>query len=156
MKCAAVDCSNELPPNNGPGRKRVWCSDRCRRKQYAGTCVDCGALTNGHNGPGKASVRCVPCSNRVTGDERRIWTADAVALAIEEWAAEYGEPPRGTEWNPWQARYMGRDDWAQRFEAADGQWPSAMTVVRVFGSWSAGIAAAGFKPRSVGRRKATA
>jgi hypothetical protein len=38
--------------------------DRARKESYRGTCVDCGARTNGSNGRAKAAPRCFPCFNR--------------------------------------------------------------------------------------------
>jgi hypothetical protein len=54
-------CGGPLPTSH-PNRR--YCSEHCRRAQYDGVCVDCGARTDGHDGPGKASLRCVPCANR--------------------------------------------------------------------------------------------
>lgn len=48
-----------------PQGRRAYCSERCRREKYAGTCVDCGARTNGYAGPGRAHERCVKCANRL-------------------------------------------------------------------------------------------
>lgn len=95
-----------------------WCSDPdgtkrdARRAGYAGTCIDCGAPTDGSDGPGKASQRCSAC---VT------WTREAVILAFQTYFEEHGEPPRS------HTRGM----------------PESVTVRRRFGSWAAGLEAAG-------------
>jgi hypothetical protein len=92
-------CGGSLPTMHG---NRKFCSEHCRRKQYAGKCIDCGVATNGHDGPGKASDRCVTCANRHIIDigradmararakrERvqRLW---AEGLLMREIAAEMG------------------------------------------------------------------
>jgi hypothetical protein len=79
-------CGVPLPPKTWQGLDRVWCSERCRREQYAGTCIDCGARTNGHDGPGKASTRCIPCANRhirARGDRADMVRARAKRERIE-------------------------------------------------------------------------
>jgi hypothetical protein len=59
-------CGGPLPTSHG---NRKFCSERCRREQYCGACIDCGARTNRHNGsrhngPTGAAERCIPCANR--------------------------------------------------------------------------------------------
>ena len=49
------------------GGRRLWCSERCRKGQYAGRCIDCGAPTDGSAGPGKAALRCAACDALVSG-----------------------------------------------------------------------------------------
>lgn len=58
------------------------------------------------------------------------WTRERVIAAIQEWAREHGEPPRSLEWR-----------------RATPAFPHDATVKRLFGSWNAAIAAAGFEPR---------
>lgn len=51
----------------------AWLSDpdgakqRARKDSYRGTCIDCGAPTNGSAGPSKAPQRCQSCNGKVTG-----------------------------------------------------------------------------------------
>lgn len=72
------------------GRPRKWCSDRCRKTQYAGRCIDCGATLSGSNGRGEhASKRCLSCSGRV---QAGIAAERQRALARPRWdeiAARY-------------------------------------------------------------------
>lgn len=130
--------------------------DRERKRQYAGTCVDCGQSTNGHNGRGsQAAKRCRACSDIASAERQRareVWKRGTIIAAIQWWADEYGEPPAIPDWNPTKARYMGDEARAEHFEQvhADGMVPTFKTVVRKFGSWNAGIAAAGFEPRRPG------
>lgn len=120
---------------------------RARKDSYAGICVDCGEPTSGSEGR-REEPRCHPCAVALANDERTIWTSAALVCAIQEWAHEYGEPPGVIDWSPYDARTRLHDEArARRFEDADGQWPWFTHVVRVFGSWNAGIDAAGFTPR---------
>jgi Homing endonuclease associated repeat len=65
------------------------------------------------------------------------WTGDRIVAAIQAWAQRTGRPP-------------GAEDWR---EATASAHPSTMRVIRVFGSWSEAIAAAGFVPRRQGSRR---
>lgn len=51
-------CGGELPTQHG---NRKWCSEKCRRNQYAGTCQVCGVATTGCDGPGLAPDICQGC-----------------------------------------------------------------------------------------------
>jgi hypothetical protein len=105
---------------------------RERKLRYGGTCEDCGARTWGGGGRAKAPRRCVACSQRRQQEQRR-WTPDAIVDAIHRFAAEHGRQPTSTEW---QSDIRG-----------DG-YPATETVLDVFGSWAAGVEAAGFeRPR---------
>lgn len=133
-------CDTELPPSRGQ-RERKWCSDRCRKRTlYGGSCVDCGAATDGSNGRAKAPERCNPCQ----AIHRTLWTRETIGAAIRQWHFEHGAFPAATDWNATLARRFGRPDRPVDF-------PSVETVQRVFGSWNAAIRAAGFEPRPVGR-----
>jgi hypothetical protein len=68
------------------------------------------------------------------------WTRDNIVYAIELWHRRHLYAPTVVEW-----------------EQAGEDHPCRQTVLRVFGSWSAAIAAAGLRPRRQGetlRRKA--
>lgn len=73
---------------------------------------------------------------RAAGFEARPythWDHNSILAAIRRWVAEHGEPPRSLQW----------------MTSTDGN-PSRVTVAHWFGSWNAGIAAAGFTPREQG------
>src|SRR4051812_16252779 len=71
----------------------------------------------------------------------------ALVSEIRAWAQAHGEPPR---WSDWTRAYAQRHE--MPFE--DG-WPASSMVVAAFGSWDAGLAAAGFAPsRAQHARKA--
>jgi hypothetical protein len=61
---------------------------------------------------------------------RGTWTRETVVESMRAWAAEHGRPPRATDWT----------------HAEQGAHPSSKTVYDLFGSWPAGLAAAGFSP----------
>ncbi len=123
---------------------------RARKDRYRGSCVDCGAPTDGSAGPGKAPRRCIQCAAIVAGAERKIWDRDTIIAAIQWWAEEHGEPPGSADFNETQARTALHDEArARRTERykAKGAIPCHTTVYREFGSWNAALEAAGFRPR---------
>jgi hypothetical protein len=63
------------------------------------------------------------------------WTDETIVYAITLWYRKHSRPPLTRDW-----------------EQAGENHPSRQTVVRVFGSWNNGIAAAGFHPRPRGRQ----
>lgn len=132
---------------------REWLNDpdgsklKARKDSYRGTCVDCGARTDGSNGRANAPERCHPCRSAYD----TIWTRETVIDAIRAFADRYGQQPTSWEWNPSLARLNGRDDFAARF-TQDGCWPHTESVRGVFGTWNAAIEAAGFEPYAPGQR----
>lgn len=74
-------------------------------------------------------------------------TREEVIHLFREWFKIYGEPPRVIDWDPGIASRQGKYEVAKRF-LEEGAWPPASTVVSIFGSFSAGVIAAGFYPRS--------
>lgn len=98
-----------------------------RKQQYGGTCVDCGAPTNGYNGPAKAGTRCAGCAATLQ-HESRHWTREACVEALQRFQREYGRPPVASE----------------ILHSRPGLWfPNVASVAREFGSWKAGLEAAG-------------
>lgn len=126
-------------------RERQREKDRQRKAAYGRPCASCGVPTDGSNGRDNAPRYCKSC----VGAANAIWTRDAIVAAIRRFNARYGRPPSAIDFNPPNARSRGRADRAERFER-DGDYPYSLTVQRVFGSWSAGLRAAGFRPKRVG------
>jgi hypothetical protein len=123
---------------------------RARKDSYAASCVDCGDPTSGSEGR-REEPRCRRCANALAVDQRKIWTPAAVVLAIQEWVAEYGDPPAMADWNLHLARYYVHDEKrAQRYERCRdaGICPSVQSVLGAFVTWNAAIEAAGFEPRA--------
>lgn len=119
---------------------------RARKTRYAQPCMDCGVPTSGSEG-WRDEPRCLACARAHRDD--KIWTQDAIVLAIQEWIAEYGDPPSVNDWGPYRARHaLGDEERAARFEQADGAWPSVTTVYATFGSFNAALVAAGLNPRA--------
>lgn len=130
---------------------------RERRKHYQGVCA-CGSPTDGSSGPGKAPKRCQRCERSYQRTDeyraaRTVWTRERIIAAIHWWADTYGEPPASNDWNPAEAYdYLHDTERAMRAirHLDEGLIPWFTTVVERFGSWNAGIAAAGFQPRRAG------
>lgn len=85
------------------------------------------------------------------------WDRDCIIIAIQEWVATYGEPPRAADWNPSSAKWSGQLWRVERYRAgrADGSpWPALNSAKRPFdGSLNAAIAAAGFDPAKPGPKR---
>lgn len=130
-----VGCGTEIPLSRG-GRARKWCTDKCRKSKYDLECVQCGGRVNGTT-PGRSAGKdpvCVACAPGYY----KTWTPDAVALAIQEWADNNGGIPPSAN-DLFRARALG-----------DETVPAVNTVINVFGSWNAGVIAAGFEPHAIG------
>lgn len=138
-------CGGPLPASKGPGPKRKWCSERCRRSQHRGVCVDCGGPTDGSNGPGKESERCLAChiASSRTLEARRAHSvavtgcgkySDAVILARLREAAVDGVCSV-TIYE--RARQAG--------------WPSVSLVITRFGYWRVAVEAAGLRTKGARR-----
>ncbi len=82
------------------------------------------------------------------------WDRDSIIIAIQEWVAIYGEPPRAADWNPSSAKWAGQLWRVERYRAgrADGSpWPALNSAKRPFGgSLNEALRAAGFEPARPG------
>lgn len=98
---------------------------RARKESYAGRCLDCGVTLNGSAGRGpRTPKRCVPCNSRLAGEKSRR----RILGSLREWADEHdGAPPSITDWK----------------KASRRRWPAPSTVAAAFGTWNAGVRAAG-------------
>lgn len=87
------------------------------------------------------------------------WDRDTIIIAIREWVATYGEPPRAADWNPSSAKWSGQLWRVARYRAgrADGSpWPALNSAKRPFGgSLNEAIRAAGFEPAKPGPKRRT-
>lgn len=110
---------------------------RQRRERYGAPCQRCGARTNGSNGYAKQATHCLPCQNELL-HERRYWTRERIVAGLRKFAADHGRQPSATDLNA--------------AGVAEHGYPPVTIVQREFGSWSNGIAAAGFEALSRGRR----
>lgn len=126
---------------------------RARKDSYRGTCLGCGARTDGSNGKNAAPTHCIACHWRLGLDQRKRWGRDEVIAAIQKWHDLYGATPSAMDWSPALARNSAATD-LDRIEMrwARGDWPTLTSVRAYFGSWNNAIAAAGFTPRRAGGR----
>jgi hypothetical protein len=105
---------------------------KARVDGYRKPCARCGTLCNGSHGHVEDDMFCRDCAPY----EYRIWTREAIVLAIQEWAEDHGGvPPRAGDWK-------SRTD--------ERRWPYVFSVTTYWGSWNAAIQAAGFEPRRNG------
>jgi hypothetical protein len=111
---------------------------KARKQRYAGKCERCGGATTGCNGAAAAPKRCADCAAELKHSERH-WTSETVVAAIQVFAARHGRPPTATE-----CLHGERDG-----------VPPVSIVQREFGSWLAGVRAAGFEVPGVGKYERT-
>jgi hypothetical protein len=84
------------------------------------------------------------------------WTEEMVTDAIKRYHERYGEVPASTDFNPSDSRRSARISaarslgWLERAERVerDGDYPLPATVQKLFGTWIAGVKAAGLTPRT--------
>src|SRR5919107_338814 len=85
------------------------------------------------------------------------WDRDSIIIAIQDWVATYGEPPRAADWNPSSAKWSGQLWRVERYRAGrvDGSpWPALNSAKRPFdGSLNEAVRAAGFEPARPGPRR---
>lgn len=125
--CARPSCGARFTkPWQAP--KKRYCSENCRKR---------------HPEEIRSQQR------HESGEIRPPWTRETIVDAIREFKRIYGRPPGAWDWNPAQARQYGHHEFSERFYA-DACWPHVNTVQDMFGTWNAGIAAAGFTPKRPG------
>ncbi len=140
-------CGSALAPKKptpqGGGRPRKWCSERCRKGQYAGECIDCGAPTNGYAGPGQAAERCPSCRIKFEKTDfdhaakqsaqklgRNQWTNEQILAAIRR-TAKNG--------------VASKDAYNIAREANRAAFPSVPIIARRYGRWALAVQAAGLR-----------
>jgi hypothetical protein len=74
----------------------------------------------------------------------RRWVLDS----FQEWFDLFGAPPSATDWNQSLCRAKGMEWKVRRYERTGRPWPASTVVQDHFGSWNAGVIAAGFRPMS--------
>jgi AraC-like DNA-binding protein len=109
---------------------------RAVKARYVGVCRGCGAYTQPRNGKGDAYAYCKACH---PGAIERHWTPKRVLAAMIEWRQRNGRLPTSYDWSRTHARRRGGEAVAR---LAEGEWPAASVVTRLFGTWSAARAAA--------------
>jgi AraC-like DNA-binding protein len=109
---------------------------RAVKARYVGVCRGCGAYTQPRNGKGDAYAYCKVCHPGAIG---RRWTRERVLAAIREWRSRYGRLPSSYDWSRTHARRRGGEPLER---LAQGEWPAASVVTRLFGTWAVASAAA--------------
>ncbi len=109
---------------------------RAVKARYVGMCRGCGAYTQPRNGKGDAYAYCKRCH---PGAIARRWTQERVLDAMRDWRGRYGRLPTSYDWSSTHAHRRGGD---ARARLAEGEWPAASVVTRLFGTWSAARAVA--------------
>jgi AraC-like DNA-binding protein len=109
---------------------------RAVKARYQGVCRGCGAYTQPRNGKGDAYAYCKACH---PGAIERRWTPERVLAAMRDWLGRYGRLPTSYDWSSTHSRRRGGDALAR---LAQGEWPAASVVTRLFGTWSAARAVA--------------
>ena len=123
---------------------------RAVKARYVGVCRGCGAYTQPRNGKGDAYAYCKACH---PGAIERRWTRERVLEAMREWRSRYGRLPSSYDWSRTHARRRGGEALAR---LAQGEWPAASVVTRLFGTWSAARAVAAQRAGEMTREPAPA
>lgn len=85
--CLRPGCENPIEQPQSGGRRK-WCSERCRKRQYDGECIDCGARVDGTS-PGSKGGRCLPCGHAAidrASIPRNVAARARRELVVERWA----------------------------------------------------------------------
>jgi hypothetical protein len=106
--------------------------ETARAYRHAGICPRCGGPKVRHDA--RTCVLCVH-ADAPSIDEVRAWVVER----LRAWTDETGTPPRATDWS------CAMDGTESRWEREYAMWPTIPTVQRAFGSWNAGLAAAGLE-----------
>ena len=113
---------------------------RAVKARYVGVCRGCGAYTQPRNGKGDAYAYCKACH---PGAVERRWTRGTLARRDARLADRYGRLPSSYDWSRTHARRRGGEPLER---LAEGGWPAASVVTRVFGSWAAARRVAAGEP----------
>jgi hypothetical protein len=103
---------------------------RAVKARYVGVCRGCGAYTQPRNGKGDAYPYCKACH---PGAIACRWTPELVLEAMREWRRLYGRLPSSYDWSRTHAGRRGGEALAR---VAQGEWPAASVVTRLFGRWT--------------------
>lgn len=116
---------------------------RARKMKNSRACLDCGTTINKDGSVANPSIRCLKCEGTRKREDSRKWIVES----MQEWSLMFCAPPSALDWNPTHARKSPYCAWkADRYERTGVRWPSTSLVQANFGSWNAGLTAAGFDP----------
>lgn len=108
--------------------------DRRRKSRYDRPCSSCGRTIN-RNGLRVGTGLCASCLS----DDQQSKAKKRLISEMHRFEEEFGRQPKATDWNPGLAIASG-------LKPTPGIWPPVSSVQYTFGSWNAGIEAAGFEP----------
>jgi DNA-binding NarL/FixJ family response regulator len=114
---------------------------RAVKARYVGVCRGCGAYTQPRNGKGDAYAYCKACH---PGAIEQRWTRERVVDAMLDWRLRYGRLPSSYDWSRTHACRRGGEA-VERL--ADGEWPAASVVSRLFDGWAAASTEARYRDR---------
>lgn len=132
LGCSTGEVTRLLHPEK---RERDRQQTNAAKHRRRGTCERCGGETkySGKGGEGVSRV-CIKCAP----DEYRKWDEAAIISAMRRWEATHGRQPVSRDWLISSPDNFG--------------YPDVTVVQNVFGSWNAGIEAAGYEPLPTGHR----
>ena len=81
------------------------------------------------------------------------WTTEGVLDAMCDWRGRYERLPTSYDWSSTHARRRGGEAVAR---LAEGEWPAASVVTRLFGTWGAARAVAAQRAGEMTREPASA
>ena len=138
-----------------PARAPVREPNRTRRAEPISepievACPDCGSVHRRRPGSNGYCQRCEYVALRralyidLYGEP--YWTRERIIAAIQRWEKRTGKPPVVRDWR----RSNGVGHGGHMKVGKRGSRPCVATVQREFGSWNAGLIAAGYEPRALG------
>ena len=146
VECVVCHAPIENKPN---GPRREYCSQKCRREKYRGTCTRCGGSAAQMARPtsgDKSGIICLDCHHIERHENGRAAAIDS----IRDWHSRYGEVPSAADWQIYSPsvarRYSVERLYTILERHRDRDWPHPHGVLQLFGSWNAAIKAAGLEP----------
>lgn len=94
------------------------------------------------------NLRAIRTAQKRDRDGDPYWTADRIIAAMRAWAGRTGSTPTYAQWG----RRRKTKTHPSGFPAGGRSRPTAATVEKVFGSWTAAVDAAGLEHPSMGRK----
>jgi Zn ribbon nucleic-acid-binding protein len=126
------------------GPEGVRAMTRARKARYAAKCPDCGAPRGIRSSPndGTPNSKCIACDQR----DRRQAAAQNIIDAMHDFNQRYGRPPGAWDWNPLCRPWEWQSTAIRIQRQKRHGYPNTSQVIKIFGSWSEGLRAAGLRP----------
>ena len=125
-------CGEEFAYVPKPGPKRKWCSEKCRKSQYHGTCIDCGGKTDGvASGYRRVPERCRDCQRNLNAERNaaleEMWCDGVPTVQI---AKRLGMTPEAVRTYVDRQRQGKARDLPLRRQRNREDWPLVERMVR--------------------------